>query len=156
VDAGHGFTNNGDIVDFLFYGIIPQSLTLRLEKPLKLFEPEYFLISENLIVGTFLMAGFYTLGWFGMIIMLVFLISVILLSFYIMRKWDTFSIVAYSIMLTTIGLLIFSNFLNRLDVLIMLFIYPPFFHFIFTRKRICRFPETFRSLSNSEKTSGLE
>jgi len=155
VDAGHGFTNNRDIVDFLFYGIIPQSLTLRLEKTLRLFEPEYFLISENLIVGTFLMVGFYTLGWLGMIIMLIFLLGVILFSVYIMRRWDTFNIVVYSILLTTISLLIFSNFLNRLDVLFMLFIYPPLFHYIFTSKGINRFPETFHTFPNSQISSGL-
>jgi hypothetical protein len=36
---------------------------------------------------------------------------------------------------TTITLLIFSNFLNRLDVILMLFVYPVLFHFIFKKSR---------------------
>jgi hypothetical protein len=141
VNEGTGFINNGEFRDFLFYCIIPQSITLRLQKSLKLSEPECFLISGNLIVGTLYMVGFYTFGWIGLILISLFLVCIIFISIYIIRKWDTFNITAYAILLTTISLLIFSNFLNRLDVLLMLFIYPPLFHLIYVNNKIIRFLE---------------
>jgi hypothetical protein len=119
--------------EFLFYSVIPASFTLRLEKPLNLFPPECFLISPNLIAGSFYMVGFYTLGWSGMIIMALFLIGFILLALLILRKWKTFGLEAYSLLTVAVALLIFSNFLNRLDVILMLFVYPVLFHFIYTR-----------------------
>ena len=80
------------------------------------------------------MVSFYTLGWAGMIIMLLFLFAFILLCLLVIKKWDTFSAATYAILSTTITLLIFSNFLNRLDVILMLFVYPVLFHFIFTKR----------------------
>ena len=119
--------------EFVYYCIIPASITLRLEKPLNMLPPECFLISSNLIAGSFYMVSFFTLGWSGMIIMAVFLMSFILIVLFIIRKWKTFGLETYSLLSVTVSLLIFSNFLNRLDVILMLFVYPVLFHFIYTR-----------------------
>jgi hypothetical protein len=123
----------GNFKEFVYYCIIPASITLRLEKPLNIFPPECFLISPNLIAGSFYMVGFFTLGWSGMIIMSVFLMSFILIALSIIRKWKTFGLETYSLLSVAVSLLIFSNFLNRLDVILMLFVYPVLFHFIYTR-----------------------
>lgn len=120
--------------EFLFYCIIPVSVTLRLEKSLHLYPPECFLISPNLIAGSFYMVSFYLLGWYGMIIMTLFLILYILVSLFIVRKWKTFGLETYSLLSVAVALLIFSNFLNRLDIILILFIYPVLFHFIYTGK----------------------
>lgn len=112
---------------------MPQSLTLRLKKQLNIIDPVCYLITPQLIVGSFYMVGFYTMGWMGMIIMSLFLFLSIMLCFIIIRKWNTFSATTFAILSTTVSLLIFSNFLNRLDVLLMLFIYPVLFHFIYKR-----------------------
>lgn len=133
INKSKGFFNKGDLKDFLFYCLVPESITLRLEEPLHLTSPVCNLITPELIVGSFYMIGFYTLGWFGMIIMLLFLSSLILLCLAIIRKWDTFALVTLSLLCTTVSLLIFSNFLNRLDVLLMLFFYPVLFDFLYTR-----------------------
>lgn len=133
INKSKGCFNNGDIRDFLFYCLVPESITLRLEKPLHLTGPVCNLITPELIVGSFYMISFYTLGWPGMIFMLLFLFSLILLCLAMIRKWDTFALVTLSLLCTTVSLLIFSNFLNRLDVLLMLFFYPVLFHFLYTR-----------------------
>jgi hypothetical protein len=133
IDEGEGFTNRNDIKSFLFYCMIPESLTTRLENLLHLTPPVCNLITPHLIVGSFFMVSFYTMGWIGMIIMLLFLFAVIILCLSLIKKWDTFSIPTFSILTTAVSLLIFSNFLNRLDVIMMLFIYPILFHFVYTR-----------------------
>ena len=119
--------------EFLFYSIIPVSFTLRLEKPLNMFPPECFLISPNLIAGSFYMISFYTLGWIGMFIMAFYLIFFILFALFIVRKWKTFGLETYTLLSVTVSLLIFSNFLNRLDVILMIFVYPILFDYIYTR-----------------------
>ncbi|MCX6254227.1 MAG: hypothetical protein NTV31_07085 [Bacteroidia bacterium] len=141
INESNGFFNNGDIKSFFFYCLIPESFTIRLEKPLHLTPPVCNLITPELIVGSFFMISFCTMGWPGMIIMLLFLFVFIILCFFIIKKWDTFSITTLSLLSTTVSLLIFSNFLNRLDVILMLFIYPVLFHFIYTRSsNVLRFP----------------
>ena len=132
IDEGNGFFNNAYIKDFIFYCLIPVSFTIRLEKPLGLTEPVCNLITPALIVGSFYMVSFYTLGWAGMIIMLLFLFLFIVLCLYLIKKWNTFGPATYAILTTTVSLLIFSNFLNRLDVILILFVYPLLFHIIYT------------------------
>jgi oligosaccharide repeat unit polymerase len=133
INRSKGLANRGDIEDFIFYCLVPESVTIRLEKKLNLSAPACNLITPALIVGTFLMVSFYTLGWPGMIIMLIYLFILINLCYFLIRKWNTFSITTYSLLCTTVVLLIFSNFLNRLDVLMMLFVYPLLFHFIYKK-----------------------
>ena len=123
----------GDARDFLFYCLIPETFTIRLEKPLHLSPPVCNLITPELIAGSIFMVSFYTLGWYGMIIMFFYLFIFILLGSYVNRKWNTFGLEAFSLLSATVSLSIFSNFLNRLDVIMMLFIYPVLFHFIFTK-----------------------
>lgn len=131
IDAGKGFFNNRDIKSFFFYSLIPGSFTLRLEKPLNLTPPVCNLITYELIAGSLFMVSFYTLGWFGMITMFLFLSVFIVLCLYIIGKWKTFQATTFSLLSTTVTLLIFSNFLNRLDVILMLFVYPVLFHLIY-------------------------
>lgn len=131
VNHEDGFTNNGKLRDFMFNCILPQSLTLRLKDPLKLPVPEYSLIHPHLIAGSFLLVSYSTLGWLGMIFMFFLLILYIITCTVIIRRWNTFSLTTYAILLTTVSLLTFSNFLNRLDVLLTLFVYPVIFHFVF-------------------------
>jgi hypothetical protein len=135
LEKGEGFFNNKEFKRFLFYCIVPQSITLRLEKLMIISPPETCLIHPHLIVGTFLMTGFYTTGWFGMILMLIFLFFFISLCCKIIERFNLFGPTAYSLLCTTVLLLIFSNFLNRMDVILMLFIYPVLFHFIYYRYR---------------------
>jgi hypothetical protein len=125
---------NDDFKDFLFYCVVPQSFTLRLEKPLHLLPPVTHLISPNLIVGTFYMVSFYTLGWPGMISMVLFLFLFIILSLLIIKRWNICGLETLSLLSATVCMLVFSNFLNRLDVILMLFVYPVFFHFLFNIK----------------------
>jgi len=121
---------DGKLKDFLFYCLIPESFTLRLEKPLHLTPPSCYLICPNLIAGSFYMISFYLMGWSGMIIMFIFLFAFLLLGLFVIRKWNTYNLEALSLLSAAVSLLIFSNFLNRLDVIIMLFVYPVIFHFI--------------------------
>ena len=120
-----------DFKEFFFYCILPESFTLRLEKPLDLSPPVCYLITPELIVGSFFMVAFYTLGWTGMIIMFLYLSLFIIVCLVLIRKWNTFSSVTISLLSAAVSLLIFSNFLNRLDVILMLFVYPVLFHLIF-------------------------
>ena len=136
IDEGKGFFNNGEIKDFFFYSLMPVSLTIRLEKTLNLTPPGCDLIKPNLIVGSFFMVSFCTMGWPGMIIMLLYLFIFIVFCLFLINRWDTFSITTYSILSTAVCLLTFSNFLNRLDVILMLFIYPVIFHFLYIRSNI--------------------
>jgi hypothetical protein len=126
--------NNSDLKKFLFYCIVPQSLTNRLEKPLHLVPPSTYLISPDLIVGTFYLLGFYILGWTGMIGMFLYLCLFIVLCLYVIRKWNICGLETLSLLSATVCMLIFSNFLNRLDVILMLFVYPVIFHLLFNNK----------------------
>ncbi len=136
INRGDRFFNKADTKDFIFYCLMPVSMTIRLEKPLNLSPPECNLITPGLIVGSFFMVSFYTMGWPGMIVMLLFLFVFIVLCLFIIKIWDTFSATTFSLLSTTVSLLIFSNFLNHMDVILMLFIYPVLFHFIFTRLEV--------------------
>lgn len=120
-----------DLKEFLFYCLVPKSFTSRLEESLQLEPPACFLISPYLIVGSFYMESFYTMGWIGMIMMFLYLFSVILLCLLIIRKWHFFVFETLSLLSATASLLVFSNFLNRLDVMLMLLVYPVLFHFIY-------------------------
>ena len=133
IDKGEGLLNKGDYRNFFFYCVLPESITLRLEKPLALSPPSCKLITPELIVGTLFMVSFYTLGWIGMISMVIFLFVFILLTLSVINKWNTFSITTFSILATAVSLMIFSNFLNRLDVILMLLIYPILFHILYKR-----------------------
>jgi hypothetical protein len=148
---GNGFFNNGKVKDFLFYCLMPASVTIRLEKPLQLTSPVCSLITPGLIVGSFLMDGFFTMGWPGMVFMIFFLFVFIKLCLYIIRKCDAFSATTLSILSTTVTLLIFSNFLNRLDVILMLFIYPVLFHIIFSRNN--RIPRILLRFATAKQTT---
>jgi hypothetical protein len=132
VNESYGFLNRGDLKNFFFYCINPVSLTLRLEKPLKLSPPDCPLIIPALIVGSYFMISFFTMGWPGMIFLLLFLFCFIVLCLFIIKRWNTFTTSTFAILSATVSLLIFSNFLNRLDIILMLFIYPVLFHFIYT------------------------
>jgi hypothetical protein len=132
IDEGNGFFNKIDIKSFLFYSLIPGTFTLRLEKPLNLTPPVCNLITHELIVGTLFMVSFYTLGWFGMITLFLFLSVFIVLCLLIIEKWNTFGVTTFSLLSTAVSLMIFSNFLNRLDVILMLFVYPVLFQLFFT------------------------
>lgn len=116
---------------FIFYCLVPQSVTLRLERSGKLHPPSCYLITPDLIVGTFFMIGFYTFGWTGMFVMLAFLIAFILISLKIIRKIEIFGLTTFSILSSAVSFLIFSNFLNRMDIILMIICYPVFFHFIY-------------------------
>jgi hypothetical protein len=131
IDKCDQFAGKRDFKRFIYYCVLPESLTLRIEKPFNLTPPNCYLITPELIAGSVFMVCCYTLGWGGMILMFLFLTAFILLCLFIIRKWDTFNIVTFSILSTTVSLLIFSNFLNRLDVLFMLFVYPVLFHYIY-------------------------
>jgi hypothetical protein len=148
IDKREGKLSYKNFEDFFFYCLVPESIILRLEKPLKLSAPSCYLISPDLIVGSFYMVSFYTLGWYGMILMFLFLFVFILLCLFVTRKWNTFSIETFSLLSATVCLLIFSNFMNRLDVILMLFIYPVLFHFIYTRRN--------RVLSSEFRDSGQQ
>ena len=136
IDAGNGIFNNKVFKDFVLYSIIPESVTIRLEKIWNLSPPRCNLITYQLIAGGLFMVGFYTLGWPGMIIMLLYLFVLIVLCLFLINKWRTFGVTTYAILCTTVCLSIFSNFLNRADVLLMLFVYPSLFHFLFKRGNI--------------------
>jgi hypothetical protein len=134
VDEGNGFLNKGDLKSFIFYNIIPESFTMRLNRILNLESPGYSLITPQLIVGSFLMVSFFTLGWLGIIIMVFYLLAFILLCLYLLKRQDSFQLTTLCILSTSVSLLIFSNFLNRLDVILMLFIYPAIFQLIYSGK----------------------
>jgi len=133
IDKGEGLLNNKDYRNFFFYCVLPESITMRLEKPLDLSPPSCNLITPELIVGTIFMVSYYTLGWIGMISMILFLLVFIFLTLSVLKKWNTFSLSTFSILATAVSLMIFSNFLNRVDVILMLLIYPILFHMICRR-----------------------
>lgn len=135
IDEGDGFFNRKDFRAFFFYSLIPESFTIRLEKHLNLSRPVCSLITPELIVGSLFMISFCTLGWSGMISMFLFLYLFISLCLLLIKKWNTFSATTFAILSTAVSLSIFSNFLNRLDVILMLFIYPVLFHLIYSGSR---------------------
>jgi hypothetical protein len=130
IDIGKTEIKGRDVTKFMFYCLIPQSITSRLEKHMNLETPVPYLISPYLIVGSYYMMSFYTLGWIGMIASFLFLFLVILIIIYITRKFPSYGLVTLSLLGTTVAFLIFSNFLIRLDVIIMLLGYPIIFHYI--------------------------
>ena len=130
IDESEDFLSRRDFKNFFFFSIVPYSFTNRLEKDLKLIKPEFYLIHPHLTVGTFFVISFYLSGWLGMMIMLLFLLLFIFLSKFVIINCPTVGITTFSILLTTIALLIFSNFLNILDVILMLFVYPVLFTLI--------------------------
>ena len=133
IDKRDQKVREGDLKEFIFYCLIPESFTNRLQKTFNLVTPSSYLISPNLIVGSFFMVGFYTMGWMGMAVMSVYLLFFILLCLYIIKRWDTCNIEVIALLSTAVSLLIFSNFLNRLDVILMLLVYPIIFHLIINR-----------------------
>jgi hypothetical protein len=145
IEHGNGFTNGGGLKKFALYCIMPQSLTIRMENPLKLSAPDYSLVHPHLIVGSFLLLSYSTFGWLGMILMFLFLIFYIIACRVVIKRWDTFRITTYSILVTAVSLLTFSNFLNRLDVILTLFVYPVIFHYVFKlTNNVFSIPETVR------------
>ena len=133
INEGKGLFNRRDLKSFVFYCLVPTSITLRLEKHLNLSPPECSLIHPHLIAGSFLVVGYYTLGWFGMSAMIVFLVLFILINFLIVRRFELFGVTTFTLLVTTVTLLTFANFLNRLDVILMLFVYPVIFCYIYNR-----------------------
>lgn len=134
IDTSDGAIKKMDFKNFFFYCLMPESITLRLEKPLKLSQPICYLITPELIAGSFLMVAFFTLGWAGMIFMFLYLSVFIIACLILISKMNTFRSVTISLLATTVSLLIFSNFLNRMDVILMLFVYPVLLHYIFKEK----------------------
>lgn len=133
INEENAHLNDKDIKKFVFYSLIPESLTSRLSKTLKLTPPACHLITPELIAGTVFMTGFYTMGWPGMIFMLFYIIIASFICLLIISKWKAFSITTFSILSTTVTLLVFDNLLLRMDVILMLFIHPLIFHFIFKK-----------------------
>lgn len=129
-----GLTKIGDFKSFFFYSIIPKSLTMRLEKQLNLKPPECNTITPGLIVGTIFMVSYFTMGWLGILALLAFLFAFITVCLFVINKWNTFHSVTLSLLSTTTSFLIFDNFLIRFDVILMLFIYPVLFHYIYKQK----------------------
>lgn len=119
--------------DFILFCIVPESITMRFQKIMVLVTPECKLITPDLIVGTFLMTAFYTFGWSGMSLMILFLCLIILLCKIVISRYSIFATTTLCILCCTVSLLTFSNFLNKLDVLLMLFIFPVFFHKVYSR-----------------------
>jgi hypothetical protein len=134
VESDRGPVKRKDYKNFFFYSISPSSLTLRVENKIGLELPEPLLISSNLIVGTCFLSSYLTMGWTGMIIMVIYIFVFVALTLLCFRKWNSFSVIGLSLLSTTALLLIFDNFLNRLDVILVVFIYPILFHFISCRK----------------------
>jgi hypothetical protein len=124
------FMNKGDLKSFLFYCIVPPSLTLRIEKNMNLSPPVRRTIIPELIVGTCYMVSYCTMGFPGMICMCIFILIYSVFCLTLVSRWNTFFIATLSILSTAISLLIFDNILIRLDVIFMLFAYPLLFHFI--------------------------
>ena len=140
IDEGEGFLNKADGSSFILYSLLPESFTLRIDKMFSSTPPTCNLIHPQLIVGSFLMVSFCTIGWAGMIIMLLILFIFISLGLFLSERSGPFRITSLCIITTTVSLLVFANFLNRLDVIMMVFVYPLFFHYLYSRDRIFRSP----------------
>jgi hypothetical protein len=104
---------------------------MRVEKSLNLSPPVCYLITSELLAGTLYMVSYYTFGLTGMVIMYLYLTGFILLCLYIISKWNAFGLETFSILSSMVCLTVFSNFMNRLDVILMLLIYPVLFHLLF-------------------------
>lgn len=128
IDGSKGFLNNNDIKDFVFYSLIPPSLTRRVEGLFYLSPPNCGLISPYLIVGSYYMIGFKTLGWLGMIILAIGLIFYIVAVVLLIPRKSPFYMITIVLLSTTISMLIFDNMLIRLDVILMVFGYPYIFY----------------------------
>jgi hypothetical protein len=133
IDKSESRFNKENLRIFLFYCMVPESITMRLQNRMNMTPPACRLVMPELLAGSFYMVAFYTLGWYGMALMFLYLMLLILTCLLLIKRWDIFRQVTLSLLCTTVALLIFSNFLNRLDVLLILFIYPVLFHFIFSR-----------------------
>ncbi|MGD0340079.1 MAG: hypothetical protein ABSA76_00005, partial [Bacteroidales bacterium] len=130
VESEKGFVYKQDYIKFFFYCIAPASLTMRMEKRMNIYPPEPSLITPWLIVGTCFMLSYLTMGWMGMIIMAFYIFTFIVVTLLCIRKWNSFSLIGLSLLSTAASLLIFDNILNRLDIVMMVFLYPLGFHFI--------------------------
>jgi len=117
-----------DFKDFLFYSIFPLSISKRVEKPMNMSPPEYNLIIPSLTAGTYFMNSCFTFGWTGMVLMEIFLIIYIIGVLSIIPHNSPFYIITFTLITTMASLLIFDNFLIRMDVILILFIYPLIFH----------------------------
>lgn len=135
---GEGLFNKKEYEKFIFYCLVPYSITLRVENVMNISPPQTYLIHPHLIVGTFLMEGFYTMGWFGMSAMIIYLFLYISVCNLIIKRFCILRSTAVSLLCTTVSLLIFSNFLNRLDVILLLFVYPVLFHLLYDRYAKCK------------------
>lgn len=122
-----------DFKNFLFYSIFPISITKRIEKPLNLSPPEYNLITPSLTAGTYFMNGCFNLGWLGMVLLEIFFIIYILGVLSVIPHNSPFYLISFVLLTTTASLLIFDNFLIRMDVILILFIYPFIFHHLHLR-----------------------
>jgi hypothetical protein len=131
ISRNDSFLKNRDLKAFIFYALVPSSITVRLEKYLKIAPPDINLISPYLIVGTCFIYGYYTLGWLGMILMILFLLIFFSLGLAFANRYQIFYTTGLAMTSTTSFLMIFSNFINRNDSLILVFLYPAIFHFIY-------------------------
>jgi oligosaccharide repeat unit polymerase len=120
----------GEYVDFVEYCILPNSVILRLERNNLITPPQIQLVYPYLIVGTLFMTATATLGWVGLLIMMLLLLIFIYFSLYISKKSIEFHIPTVSLLLTTVSLSFFTNFLNRSDIILILFCYPLIFHIL--------------------------
>jgi hypothetical protein len=130
VNDSKGCKNENNFKDFIFYSILPQSLTRRVERGLSLSSPKCSLISPSLIVGSYYMMGFKTFGWLGMIILAMFLILYIVILMLLIPFKSPFYIITVVLLTTTVSMLIFDNMITRSDVILMLFGYPFLFHWL--------------------------
>jgi len=121
-------SKNRDLKNYLLYSIFPISITKRVEKPLHISPPEYNLIIPSLTAGTYFMNGCFSYGWTGMVLLEIFFILYILGVLAIIPHNSPFFIISIVLLTTTASLLIFDNFLTRMDVILNLFIYPFIFH----------------------------
>ena len=135
IDIRNDSISHNDIKSFAFYSIIPSSLTTRIEEYLKISPPECNLISPNLLVGSYYMIGYYLLGWFGMIILTLFLLVCLSVSILLVPGSSPFFPISLCLASTAAVLMIFDNFLIRSDVILMLFIYPLVSHLVFIRMK---------------------
>jgi hypothetical protein len=127
--SSHNFQ---DFKSMLFNSIIPESITMRIGKTMNLESPKTTLIHPELLAGTFLLLSYSTMGWIGMILMMVYLLIFILICLWLYNKYEIFKTSALSILATAVSLLVFGNFLNRLDVILMLVVYPVCFYYVYS------------------------
>ncbi|MFP4487949.1 MAG: oligosaccharide repeat unit polymerase [Bacteroidales bacterium] len=131
IESGKNELDKKDFKSFLFYCIIPQSITARIKNIIKIREPDPELITPSLIVGSVYMLAFNTMGWLGVSILMVVILIYLLLGMTVTEKIKYNSNETYALLLNTTFLLIFDNLFVRLDVLLMLFVYPLLFNHLF-------------------------